>query len=68
MSQDGRRLLHPGKLTFGTQSHGSLVQMIFIFNWVIFRFHINFQGYMVTWVRKTSAFCQPSKDVAMFQS
>ena len=30
--------IHPGKLTAGTQSHGGLVQMIFLFNQVIFRF------------------------------
>ena len=30
--------VHPGKVTFGTQIHGGLVQMICLFNWVIFRF------------------------------
>ena len=24
--------------------HGGLVQMMFLFNWVIFRFHVNFKG------------------------
>ena len=36
--------VHPWKLTAGNQSHGSLVQMIFLFNWVNFRFHVKFQG------------------------
>ena len=26
-------------------NNGGLVQMIFLFNWVIFRFHVNFQGF-----------------------
>ena len=41
-------LLHPGKFTFGTQSHGSGWKMeddFPDFNWVIFRFHVDFQGY-----------------------
>ena len=30
--------LHPGRLTAGTWSHDGLVQMMFLFNWVIVRF------------------------------
>ncbi len=35
---------HVGKLTAGTLTDGGLVQMLFLFNWVIFRFHVNFPG------------------------
>ena len=39
--------LHPGKLTDGTPSHGGLVQMIFLFNCMMFRFQVNFQEHNV---------------------
>ena len=42
-------MLHPGKLTAGTQKRRWMVQMIFPdFNWVIFQFPaVNFPGCMI---------------------
>ena len=34
--------LHPGKLTWNPKME--VWKMMFLFNWVIFRFHVNFQG------------------------
>ena len=47
------RLVHPhvqnlakeGKIHMEPQKFGGLVQMSFLFNWVIFRFHVNFPGW-----------------------
>ncbi len=36
--------LDPGKLTFWTPKNGGGWKMILLFNWVIFSFHVNFQG------------------------
>ena len=36
--------LHPRKLTWNPKME--IWKMIFLFNWVIFRFHVNFQGCM----------------------
>ncbi len=48
ISQIGNLWIRPGKVTFWTQSHGGLVQMIFLFNvlwcFVFFCFRVNFQG------------------------
>ena len=40
----GGLLIHPLETEHGTQSHGGLAQMIFLFNCVMFRFDVNFEG------------------------
>ena len=40
---------HPRKWTAGTQSYGGGGKMIFLFNWVIFRFHVSFRGSIWGW-------------------
>ena len=45
--------IHPGTLTAGTLSHGGLVQIIFLFNWVIFRWTmLIFRGVFADTTRK----------------
>ena len=34
----------PGKFNILNPKNGGLVQIIFLFNWVIFRFHVDFKG------------------------
>ena len=42
--------LHPGKLTWNPKME--VWKMIFLFNWVIVRFHVNFQGCSKVWLLK----------------
>ena len=37
-------VIHPGKSTWNPTMEVWVVQMIFVFNWVNFIFHVNFEG------------------------
>ena len=51
---DLQRLLHPGRLTWNLKM--MVWKMIFLFNWVIFRFHVNLPGgdWNLGWCRNWS--------------
>ncbi len=55
-------LIFPGKFRFWTFQNGGLVEDLFFFNWVIFRFHVNFQACTLKNLRysMTSGLFQPS--------
>ena len=40
-----RKLIHPGRLTWNLKM--MVWKMIFLFNWVVFRFHVNLPGCMI---------------------
>ena len=42
--------LHPGRLTWNVNM--IVWKMIFLFNWVIFRFHVNLPGCKFAWPTK----------------
>ena len=42
LNQADTNPIHPGKLTWNPKME--VWKMIFLFNWVILRFHVNFQG------------------------
>ena len=66
-AESSTELIHPGRLTAGTQSHEGLVQMISLFKQVPFRFHVNFPG-CTTYLTGKTWWCSVMSHITKFSN